>query len=84
VLFRSAKSLALAIKVSSEEIKEIVFRNMSSRAGELLKEELELMGPVRLSTVEEGQRAIVDIVRRLEDDGEIVVSGRGGNEDALV
>jgi flagellar motor switch protein FliG len=79
-----AKSLALAIKVSSDEIKELVFRNMSSRAGELLKEELELMGPVRLSVVEEGQRAIVDIVRRLEDEGEIVVSGRGGNEDALV
>jgi flagellar motor switch protein FliG len=79
------KTLAVALRASSSEAKELIFRNMSQRAADLLKEEMELMGPVRLSQVEEAQKAIVEAVRRLEEDGEIVVSGRGGgSEDSLI
>lgn len=81
-----SKSLALSLKASSDAIKGLIFKNMSQRAAELMKEEMDLMGPVRLSAVEEAQKSIVAVVRRLEEDGEIVVAGRGGSgkEDALV
>lgn len=75
--------LALALKTASEEMKEKIFRNMSERASQLIKEEMEYMGPVRLSDVESAQQRIVDVVRRLEDAGEIVLQGRG-ESDAVV
>ena len=69
--------LALALKTASEEMKEKIFSNMSERAAQLIKEEMEYMGPVRLSDVEGAQQRIVDVVRRLEDAGEIILQGRG-------
>ncbi|MFZ7104591.1 MAG: flagellar motor switch protein FliG [Peptococcaceae bacterium] len=77
------KDLALALKGSSEEVKNKVKRNMSKRAAELIEEELEFMGPVRLRDVEEAQQRIVGIIRRLEESGEIVIS-RGGGDELIV
>lgn len=75
--------LALALKTASEELKDKLFRNMSERAADLIREEMEYMGPVRVSDVESAQQKIVDIVRRLEDAGEIVIAGRGGGNDIV-
>ncbi|MBE2939553.1 flagellar motor switch protein FliG [Anoxybacillus flavithermus] len=75
--------LLLALKVSSDEVKEVIFRNMSSRMAETFKEEMEFMGPVRLRDVEEAQSRIVAVIRRLEEAGEIVVA-RGGGDDIIV
>jgi flagellar motor switch protein FliG len=69
--------LALALKTASEEMKEKIFANMSERAAQLISEDMEYMGPVRLSDVESAQQRIVDVVRRLEDSGEIILQGRG-------
>lgn len=76
--------LCLALKTASEELKHKVFSNMSARAAELVKEDMEYMGPVRVSDVEAAQQRIVDIVRRLEDAGEIIIAGRGGEKDIIV
>ncbi len=79
------KELALALKSASEEVREKVLRNMSTRAREMILEEIEFMGPVRLRTVEEAQQKIVGIIRRLEDAGEVIIEGRGGgSEDEVV
>ena len=78
------KDLALALKASSEDVKQKIFKNMSERARQLIEEELEFMGPVRLRSVEEAQQKIVGVVRRLEEAGEIIIAGRGGGEDELV
>lgn len=77
------EDLMLALKVSSDEVKEIVFKNMSKRMVETFKEEMEYMGPVRLRDVEEAQSRIVAIIRRLEEAGEIVIA-RGGGDDIIV
>jgi len=71
------EELCLALKTASDTLKEKIFANMSARASELIKEDMEYMGPVRLSDVEGAQQRIVDIVRRLEEAGEIIISGRG-------
>ena len=76
--------LALALKTASPEMKQKVFANMSERAAQLIKEDMEYMGPVRVSDVESAQQRIVDIVRRLEDAGEIIIAGRGGESDIIV
>jgi flagellar motor switch protein FliG len=78
------KELALALKGASEEVGTKFFKNMSSRASEMIREDMEYMGPVRLKDVEECQQRIVDVVRRLEEEGEIVISGRGGETDIIV
>lgn len=78
------RELALALKVVDEKLKEKVLRNMSERARDLLREELQYMGPVRLKEVETAQSRIVEIVKQLEDQGEIVVAGRGGSEEVFV
>jgi flagellar motor switch protein FliG len=78
------RELALALKVCEDKLKEKVLRNMSERARELLQEELQYMGPVRLKEVEAAQTRIVEIVKQLEDQGEIVVAGRGGQEEVFV
>lgn len=75
--------LVLALKTAPEEIKEKIFRNISKRAADLLREDLESMGPVRLSDVEGAQQEIVNIAKRLEAEGKIIIS-RGGEADALV
>ncbi len=77
------EDLMLSLKVSSDEVKEIVFSNMSSRMVETFKDEMEYMGPVRLREVEEAQSRIVGIIRRLEESGEIIVA-RGGGDDIIV
>lgn len=77
------EDLRLALKVASEEVKEVVFGNMSSRMAETYKEEMEYMGPVRLKDVEEAQTRIVSVIRRLEETGEIVIA-RGGGDDIIV
>lgn len=76
------KDLALALKGSSDEVKERIFRNVSKRAAEMLQEDIDFMGPVRLREVEEAQQRIVSVVRKLDETGEIIIS-RGG-EDALI
>ena len=78
------KELSLALKGSSEEVKAKFFNNMSSRASEMISEEMEFMGPVRVKDVEECQQKIVNVIRKLEDEGEIIVSGRGGEGDDIV
>ncbi|MGV3467039.1 MAG: flagellar motor switch protein FliG [Heyndrickxia sp.] len=77
------EDLLLSLKVSSEEVKDVVFRNMSSRMVESFKEEMQYMGPVRLRDVEEAQSRIVTIIRKLEDSGEIIIA-RGGGDDIIV
>ena len=79
-----SKDLGLALKMSTDEVKDLIFRNMSERASNLLREELEYMGPVRVKDVEEAQLKIVEIIRNLEEDGEIIISGRGGEEEMVV
>ena len=76
------KDLAMALKGSSEEVRERIFRNVSKRAAEMLREDIEFMGPVRLREVEEAQQRIVGVVRKLDEAGEIIIS-RGG-EDAII
>ncbi len=73
----------MALKGASPELKQKIFRNMSQRAGEMLKEEMEFIGAVKLSAVEEKQQEVVDIIRNLEDTGEIEINA-GGEEEELV
>ncbi|MDR3352867.1 MAG: flagellar motor switch protein FliG [Zoogloeaceae bacterium] len=73
-------SLVLALKGASETLREKVFRNMSQRAAEMLREDLESRGPVRLSEVESEQKEILKVVRRLADEGQIVLGGAGGEQ----
>jgi flagellar motor switch protein FliG len=77
------EDMLLALKTASEEVKDIVFKNMSERRVESFKEELEYLGPVRLRDVEEAQTRIVATIRRLEESGEIVIA-RGGGDDVII
>jgi flagellar motor switch protein FliG len=78
------EELSLALKTASEELKQKIFKNMSERAAQLIQEDMQYMGPVRVSDVEAAQQKIVDIVRRLEDAGEIIIAGRGGEKEMIV
>lgn len=78
-----SESLIIALKGTSQELREKIFKNMSSRAAEALKEDLEAKGPVRLSEVEAEQKEILKIVRRLADEGQIVLGGKGGEESMV-
>src|SRR3954469_16549616 len=78
------EELALALKTASEELKQKIFKNMSERASQLIQEDMQYMGPVRVSDVEQAQQKIVDVVRRLEDAGEIIIAGRGGEKEMVV
>ena len=78
-----SKDLALALKGSNEEVGAKVQRNMSKRASDMLKEDMEYMGPVRLRDVEDAQQRIVNIIRKLEEAGEIVIA-RGGGDEVIV
>lgn len=77
------KELSLALKGATEELRAKFFKNMSKRASEMLKEDMDYMGPVRVKDVEESQQKVVNVIRALEDVGEIVIS-RGGEEDLVV
>lgn len=73
-------SLVLALKGASEQLREKIFKNMSQRASEMLREDLEARGPVRVSEVEAEQKEILKTVRRLADEGQIVLGGAGGEQ----
>lgn len=77
------QDLKLSLRVASEEVKDVIFQNMSQRMVETFKEEMEFMGPVRLRDVEEAQTRIVGTIRRLDEIGEIVIA-RGGGDDIIV
>ncbi len=78
------KDLALALKISDERLKEKIFKNMSERAADLLKEELQYMGMVKLKEVEAAQARIIDAIKALEEQGEISLNLRGGPEEVYV
>jgi flagellar motor switch protein FliG len=73
-------SLVVALKGTSQELKDKIFRNMSQRAAEMMKDDLEAKGPVKLSEVEAEQKEILKVVRKLADDGQIVLGSKGGDE----
>jgi flagellar motor switch protein FliG len=73
-------SLVIALKGTSAELKDKIFRNMSQRAAEMLRDDLESKGPVKLSEVEAEQKEILKVVRKLADDGQIVLGSKGGDE----
>lgn len=77
-----SESLIIALKGASEELREKIFKNMSSRAADMMREDLESKGPVRLSEVETSQKEILQIVRRLADEGQVVLGAKG--EDKYV
>jgi len=76
----SSESLVLALKGADESLKEKIFKNMSKRAAEMLRDDLEAKGPVRLSEVEGAQKEILAVARRLADAGDIALGGSGGEE----
>ncbi len=75
--------LAIALKGSNEEVQNAIFNNLSKRLAVMIKEDMEFMGPVRMKDVEEAQQKIVNIIRKLEDAAEIVIS-RGGGDEIIV
>lgn len=76
----SAEDLALALKTASEALKEKIFKNMSQRAAQILKEDMQARGPVKVSDVGKAQQNIVKVARRLEAEGKVILAGRGGEE----
>jgi len=77
------KDLSLALKATPKEVADKVYKNMSSRAADMLKEEIEFMGPVKIRDVEEAQQKVVNVIRTMEDKGEIVIS-RGKGDEMIV
>lgn len=77
------RDLGIALKGTTEEVRQVIFANMSKRLVQMISEEIEIMGPLRRSDVEEAQQKIVSIIRRLQDTGELIVS-RGGGDDMIV
>lgn len=75
--------LILALKGASEEVSRVIFANMSKRLQDMIKEDMEYLGPVRLRDVENAQQRIVNIIRQLEEAGEIIIS-RGGGDEIIV
>lgn len=78
------KDLAISLKIADEKLKDKIFANMSDRASELLKEEIQYMGMIKLKEVESVQAKIVDVVKNLEESGEISLNMRGGSEEVYV
>ncbi len=74
--------LVLALKTASEDIKSLIFRNVSQRAAEMIKDDLSAMGPVKVKDVEKAQQQIIDIIRKLEAEGKIAIGG--GAEEQYV
>jgi flagellar motor switch protein FliG len=75
-----SKDLSLALKATPQEVADKIYKNMSSRAADMLKEEIEFMGPVKIRDVEEAQQKVVNVIRSMEDKGEIVISHGKGDE----
>ncbi len=78
-----AKMLSLSLKACGDEVRQAIFRNMSKRATEAIREEMDYMGPVRVSDVEDAHRKILDVVSRLETEGAIFVSGKGTKDEII-
>lgn len=78
-----SKDLSLALKGASEDVSEKIFKNMSKRAADMLREDMEFAGPVRVKDVQEAQQKIVNVIRKLEETGEIVIA-RGGEDEMIV
>jgi flagellar motor switch protein FliG len=74
------KALTIALKGTSEELRNQFFRNMSSRAVEMMKEDMDVLGPVKVRDVETAQQQIVSVVRKLDESGVISLKGGGGDE----
>ncbi|MBI2874506.1 MAG: flagellar motor switch protein FliG [Firmicutes bacterium] len=74
------KDLPVALKVASDDVKAKIFKNLSQRAGENLRDDMEYLGPVRLREVEEAQQKVVSVIRRLEEEGEILIARGEGDE----
>ena len=72
--------LAMALKSATEQVQNAIFNNLSKRLAAMIKEDMEFMGPVRMKDVEEAQQKIVNIIRKLEDSAEIIISRGGGDE----
>ncbi|MEE9330687.1 MAG: flagellar motor switch protein FliG [Methylophilaceae bacterium] len=83
VMLREVQSetLIIALKGTTAEMREKIFKNMSSRAADMMKEDLESKGPVKLSEVEEQQKQMLQIVRRLADEGQVMLGGKGGDDE---
>jgi flagellar motor switch protein FliG len=81
-VLRSVESneLALALKAATDEVKEKIFRNMSERAASILKEEMEVAGAVRMKDVTDAQQKVTKVIQEMERKGELIISGRGGEE----
>ena len=79
----SNQDLAIALKLATEEVTKAIFSNISKRLQEMIKDDMDVMGPVRVRDVEEAQQRIVNVIRKLEDDGEIIIS-RGEEDDWVV
>lgn len=77
------EELTMALKTASEEMKSKIFSNLSERAAEMIKEDLEVLGPIRLADVEKAQQAILRVAKKLESEGKIII-GKGGGEDVFV
>jgi flagellar motor switch protein FliG len=77
------QDLAVALKMATEEVQKTLFANISKRLQEMIKDDMEVMGPVRVRDVEEAQQRIVNVIRKLEDEGEIVIA-RGEGDDLIV
>ena len=75
--------LEIALKGANEQVQNAIFNNLSKRLATMIREDMEFMGPVRMKDVEEGQQKIVNIIRKLEDAGEIIIS-RGGGDEIIV
>ena len=78
------KDWAVALKSASEDLRQLIFANVSKRLAAMLQEEIDILGPVRRSDVEESQQKIVNIVRKLQDQNEIIVARGGGGDDVIV
>ena len=75
-----SSDLTVALKSANEQVQNAIFNNVSSRLAVMIKEDMEFMGPVRMKDVEEAQQKIVNIIRKLEDAGEIIIARGGGDE----
>ena len=78
-----SSDLTVALRSANEQVQNAIFSNVSSRLAVMIKEDMEFMGPVRMKDVEEAQQKIVNIIRKLEDAGEIIIA-RGGGDEIIV
>ncbi len=76
--------LGIALKSANEEVRNVIFNNLSKRLATMIQEDMEFMGPVRMKDVEEAQQKIVNVIRKLEDAGEIVIARGDGGDELIV